>query len=172
MANYKEDGPGASTSEKFTSHPRTHAELVAGFRAYLKYQEPIDRKLNLSPEESIRVALFQQWDKAPLNSSKEAFFEPLYFAWDLLIYDRLKPGSLTERAAARDIAYAYWKDPTIRLTDTQARMLDAMTEAVGIPHQRGRNEIPIPDKYGDFDRWTSSPEYRERLAKQAASERR
>ena len=172
MANYKEDGPGASTPEKFTSRPRTHAELVAGFRAYLKSQEAIDRQLNLSPEESIRVALFQQWDKAPLNSPKEAFFDPLYFAWDLLIYDRLKPGSLTERAAASDIAYAYWKDPTIRLTDTQARMLEAMTEAVGIPHPRGSNDIPIPEKYRDFDRWTSSSEYQERLAKVAASERK
>ena len=172
MANNKEDGPGASTAEKFTSRPRTHAERVAGFRAYLKSQESIDRQLNLSPEESIRVALFQQWDKAPLNSPQETFFKPLYFAWDLLIYDRLKPGSMTERAAARDIAYAYWKAPTIRLTDVQAQMLEAMTEAVGIPHPRGSHEIPIPEKYGDFDRWTSSPEYQERLARAAVSERK
>jgi hypothetical protein len=45
------------------------------------------------------------------------------------------------------------------------KVIDALTEACGIPHKRGQGEIAIPEKLKDYDTWTESEEYRERLAR-------
>jgi len=40
-----------------------------------------------------------------------------------------------------------------------------LTEAVGIPHEKGKSEIPIPEKLKDYVTWSRSKEYRELVAK-------
>jgi hypothetical protein len=37
-------------------------------------------------------------------------------------------------------------EATIKLSDPQVRIIDALTEAVGIPHKRGQAEIEIPEE--------------------------
>jgi hypothetical protein len=41
-------------------------------------------------------------------------------------------------------------------------MMDAMTEAVGIPHEKGQAEFEIPEKLRHWNKWTSSQEYLDR----------
>jgi hypothetical protein len=43
------------------------------------------------------------------------------------------------------------------------RALDAMTEAVGIPHQRGKTDIEIPEKLRNYNKYLLSDEYRQRV---------
>jgi hypothetical protein len=40
--------------------------------------------------------------------------------------------------------YQRTRESIIKLSDPQVRLLDALTEAVGIPHQRGQTVIEIP----------------------------
>jgi hypothetical protein len=165
MPNYRDARPGAGASgqEEFYSQNRTHKELVSAFREYLQSQNPTNRRQDRSNEELVSIRLFNRWGDSLPGSEKQRFFAHLITAWELVAYDRYEPGSMSERHAARTIAQAYEYDPVIKLTEAEAGALDVMTEAVGIPHRKLQREIPIPEKYADFDRWTSSPEYQERL---------
>ena len=57
----------------------------------------------------------QKWLESPYNSDKHRFFKPLAITWELLIYDRLQPGSADENIAAIHISDAYKLNPTIQL---------------------------------------------------------
>lgn len=149
MPNYREEKPGTGTSlqEQFAPHHKTHDELVAAFRAHVNAKQQAYRKgvrQDISPEEILGIELYHQRHEAPLNSAQEAFFEPLVYAWEILIYDRLP--RVSQYAANNLIAEAYHKHHTLKLNDTQVRMLDAMAEAVGISHPRGQSEIPVPER--------------------------
>jgi hypothetical protein len=82
-------------------------------------------------------------------------------AWDALSYDRYEPGS-REEGLAGSVLQAYASatgEPKIKLTHpTQVRVLDALTEAAGVPHQRGQTEIEIPEKLRNYNRYLMSPE--------------
>src|SRR4051812_49386542 len=55
--------------------------------------------------------------------------------------------------------------PSINLTHpTQVQIIDALTEAIGIPHEKGQTEIPIPEKLKDFISYQFSQEYQDRVA--------
>src|SRR5512132_1544039 len=182
MGNYREDKPGANRSqhEQSDAHQRTHQELVHAFRARIRTIEArIPLQDPVPPEYWIRRDLISKWLDSPYNSDKQRFFNPLAIAWELLIYDRLGPGSADENIAGIHISDAYKVNPTIQLNETQVRVIDALTEVAGVPHRRGQSEIPIPDKFFDLERLGSSPEYQrraaahdERLAKEAAASRR
>jgi len=45
----------------------------------------------------------------------------------------------------------------------QVRVLDALTEAAGVPHQRGKSEVEIPEKLRNYNQYLMSPEYQARL---------
>jgi hypothetical protein len=71
----------------------------------------------------------------------------------VMAYDRYEVGSREEGLAGSTMQMYYWAthEPTIKLTDPgQVRTLDALTEAVGIPHQRGQTEIQIPEKLRNY----------------------
>jgi hypothetical protein len=92
---------------------------------------------------------------------------PIRNAWDALTYDRYQPGSFYEVQAGWRLSdhFQSTHEPIIRLSNLQIRIIDALTEAVGIPHQRGQTDIEIPEKLRDYDKWKSSTEYKERLAR-------
>lgn len=154
---------------EFNPQNETHEQLVRGFRDYLQWQQPKNRRQDRSNEELVSMRLFNRWGDSPPGSERQRFYAHLITAWELVAYDRYEPGSQAERHAALTIARAYEFDPVIRLNDAESRTLDVMTEAVGIPRRRRQRQIPIPEKYADFARWTSS-EYQARLA--AAQARR
>jgi hypothetical protein len=96
-------------------------------------------------------------------------------AWDALSYDRYEPGS-REEGLAGSVLQAYYgatREPTIKLTHPmQVRVLDALTEAAGVPHQRGKTEVEIPEKCRNYNRYLMSPEYQARLTEAQAKRRK
>lgn len=100
------------------------------------------------------------------NPSQD-FFSQLRAAWDVLAYDRYEPGSIVESEAGSDlqIDYLMTHENVIKLSRLQVRVIDALAEAVGIPHERGQAEIEIPQKLRDYNKYRQSKEYRELVAK-------
>src|SRR5512135_1763766 len=78
--------------------------------------------------------------------------------------------------ARRRDTYQLWQhfqethQPAIQLFHpVQIRVIDALTEAVGITHQRGHTAIPIPERIRtitDYNAWLLSDEYHD-LRRQA-----
>jgi hypothetical protein len=143
---------------------------VKELQRYIKEQQQALHKIPLPEgreswpqEEIIRNRLSEQ--TGAKNEQESDFYSKLRFAWDALVYDRYPTGSLTERLAGSTV-WGYYQathEPTIKLTDpVQIRMIDAMTEAVGLPHQKGQAEIEIPEKLRHWNKWTASQEYLDR----------
>ena len=92
-------------------------------------------------------------------------FFTLRSAWDALAYDRYEIGS-KEEGLAGSVLQAYSSathEPTIKLSDLkQVRLIDALTEAAGIPHQRGQAEVEIPEKLRNYNKYVMSKEYQTR----------
>jgi hypothetical protein len=80
---------------------------------------------------------------------------PIRKAWDALAYDHYKEYSFTKHMVGLHLSGHYQRthESVIKLTRPQARVLDALTEAVGIPHQRGQAEIEIPEKARHYEEW-------------------
>jgi hypothetical protein len=131
----------------------SHEQLVAGFRAYISHVQALDQEYQshlppqqrtiLSPEAAIRRKL--DWEASSPEPGKWENFEPLRNAWDVLNYERYQPGSDYEHLAGNSVYGLYQsrlseKAPNpevIRLTDpVQVQMIDALTEAADIPHER------------------------------------
>jgi hypothetical protein len=89
------------------------------------------------------------------------FYLQLALAWDVLAYDRYKPASPEEYWAGINLQKYYNSnhEPILKLSDPQIRVIDALTEAVGIPHERGQAEIEIPKKFRFYNqlRWSKVP---------------
>jgi hypothetical protein len=147
-------------------------ELVKQLQDYVKEQEKIFGEF-MTREEIIRIKLNFEEDleaskERSTGSTQTSFFAPLRRAWDALAYERYEPGSIEEHHSGALLSryYHYYSEPIIRLSDPlQVQVIDALTEACGIPHQPGQTEIAIPERLKRYDTWTDSPEYRERLSR-------
>lgn len=131
----------------------SHEQLVQAFRGLINQKEQAFGKagVHFLPEEIVSVKLFQQTKAGSENNDREIskekdqFFSRLKVAWDSLTYERIKT---VRRRTEWDINM-YWGHTddleTVKLTHpAQVRLLDALTEAVGIPHERGQTAIKIP----------------------------
>jgi hypothetical protein len=49
--------------------------------------------------------------------------------------------------------YKRTRESTIKLSEPQTRVIDALAEAAGIPHQRGQAEIVIPKEGREYEEW-------------------
>jgi hypothetical protein len=153
-----------------TKQRKSHEQLVRSFQSYIDEQQQTyqtirshDERETWPPEEIIRKRLDVQ--SGATNEQEGEFFSTLRYAWDALVYDRYKTGSHTERLAGSTLwgYYQATQESTIKLIDpVQVRMMDAMTEAAGIPHKKGQTEIEIPEKLRHWNKWTSSQEYLDR----------
>lgn len=134
-------------------YDRPHEELVKGFKDYI--QEQVERfGGRYSPVEIIRMRLYDK-TKSSLNEEEMSFFYPLRVAWDALTHDRYKPGSFRELLVGSVLLSEYQSshEPAIKLSHPlQVRAIDALTEAVGISHERGQTEIEIPEKFRYYDK--------------------
>ena len=64
-------------------------------------------------------------------------------------------------------------EPKIKLTHPmQVRVLDALTEAAGVPHQRGQTDVEIPEKLRNYNQYLMSPEYQAKFAEAQAKRRK
>lgn len=169
MGNFKEEDPGKLTVQSSTNKKekswgeKPHEELVKEVRAMLQHRDKLYGG-HLSPEEIIRSKLHSQYG----SGMRLEFFAPIAWAWDALAYDRYTPGESTEITAGSTLRYhASCSDggPTIKLDHPlQIKIIDALTDAVGIPHKKGQAEIPIPEKPKHLQTWVNSTEYRNRVA--------
>jgi hypothetical protein len=175
MTNHKEQG--GVHKEVAANNPLAHRvhveqgwyerpceELVKGFQDYIQQREQLLGGC-FSPEEIIRSRLC--WHALVDDKIEKDFSLPLLLAWDALAYDRYGAGSFEEGSIGLTLQYYYQSthEPAIRLSHPQIRIIDALTEAVGIPHQRGQAEIEIPEKLRHYDEYIFSKEYQKLVAK-------
>jgi hypothetical protein len=142
---------------------RSHEELVRTFQTLIQQGE---RQFGTgwSQEELVHFILrTEQFSRSPSGKEAQAFYT-LRSAWDALAYERYTPGSRAETQGGFWVFLLYRRtqEPTIKLSPEQTQIIDALTEAVGIPHQRGQADIEIPEKLRNYEKWTSSVEYRQR----------
>jgi hypothetical protein len=139
------------------THHLSHEQLVKGFRDYIQKEQPDPKSpWYVPPAETIRRRL--KWgERDPRKSVPEErrFFYELKIAWDILAYEHLESHSPSQMLAVYEVEefYKYNPKPTLKLSDTQIRVIDALTEACDIPHKRGQAEITIPEKLRDFNKW-------------------
>jgi hypothetical protein len=153
-------------------YQRPHDELVKAFRDHIR-QEEKRYGGHWSAEEIIRARLdieskSRQFNDDKLDEVKRDFFRQLRYSFDALAHDRYKPGSLEDKFAGNDLQRLYGRthEPTIKLSNPiQVGIIDALTEVLGIPHQRGQSEIEIPENLRNYNKWIFSDEYKERIAK-------
>jgi hypothetical protein len=94
----------------------------------------------------ISAELFHQAHNQP-NKEKKRFFRPIEYAWDVLAVDRCKwNGERRYEALSQHLNREYPGETTIKLDPFQTRIIDALTEAFDIPHERGQAEIEIPEE--------------------------
>jgi hypothetical protein len=152
-----------------------HERLVQTFRGLIRDNQAIYQQLHsihehphesdvISPETAVRGVL--DWYAGSANKELSEHMFTVRSAWDALSYDRYEPGS-REEGLAGSVLQAYYgatREPTIKLTHPmQVRVLDALTEAAGVSHQRGQTEIVIPEKVRNYNQYLMSPEYQARL---------
>jgi hypothetical protein len=161
-----------------------HEKLVASFRTLITEQQEIHKTLRaagessrepeeLSPARAVRAVL--EWYAGSGEREQRDMFFTVRSAWDALAYDQYEPGS-REEGGAGAVLQAYYgatREPHIKLTHPmQVRVLDALTEAAGVPHQREQTEIEIPEKVRNYNRYLMSPEYQAKLAEAQAKRRK
>jgi hypothetical protein len=152
--------------ERQSSGERTHKNLVEAFRRAIQQQEQVLRGA-LTPERIVRGQLDREGRSS--NKEKAEFFFHLLCAWDALAFDRYEVDAGLTGSAGYSL-YSYFheerrhgRDPTIKLSDPlQVKILDALTEAVDIPHQKGQAAIEIPEKLRDYPTYVMSEEYQQR----------
>ena len=140
-----------------------HEKPVASFRSLIKEQQEVYATLRtvgesyhepavLPPETVVRTML--DWYAGSANKEQGEIFFTVRSAWDALAYDRYEPGSREKGLAgsALQAYYAATHEPTIKLSHPmQVRVLDALSEAADVPHQRGQSEIEIPEKLRNYN---------------------
>ena len=135
------EGNTSQGQESYTNKP--HEELVQIFRAAI---EKDVKRFNghMSPESAVRFRLRNQYG----SDERWEFFNSLSLAWAVLTYERYEPGSWEEMEDGESICFWHGTSgqTAIKLDPLQVKMIDALTEAVGIPHKQGQREIPIPEK--------------------------
>jgi hypothetical protein len=154
----------------------SHEQLVKSFQSLIREQQqvysaiqtPEEREV-LPPELVVRKQL--DWYADTPNTEKAETFFTLRSAWDALAYDRYEIGS-QEEGLAGSILQAYYSathEPTIKLSNPRhVRLLDALTEAAGIPHPRGQADVEIPEKLRNYNKHVLSNAYQERWAQAQA----
>jgi hypothetical protein len=123
---------------------RPHEELVKAFKNYV--QEQLQKTEGvLSPEEIICLRL------AKIPKEAGDLYLPLIYAWDALAHDGYKRWSMSMNFAVWGLTdyYQRTQKTTIELSGPQIRIIDALTEACGIPHERELAVIEIPEKLRD-----------------------
>ena len=117
---------------------------------------------------------FTEWDR-----QKADFYAKIYDAWDVVAFEHFPDWAsegmaherrggelpLTQHYAADNLSCKYQcalamgesRPELIKLDPQQVKILDALAEAVDIPHQRGQAEIEIPENLRYYRRYRFSP---------------
>ncbi len=145
-----------------------HEQLVDTIKGLLDKKRKSYEKcgLDFDPISYIHEELDTQVRFRSRGKDKEGFFLELLFAWDALTFDHYEPGSHTGSLIGWGMLpyIGGERKKSVELEHPmQIKLLDALTEAVGVEHEQGRKTIPIPDHLLYFHKWTQTNEYRERF---------
>lgn len=182
VKNHEQGQSNLPEQQNWFGEGLSHEQLVQGLRGFIQ-----ERGQQLggayTPEEIIHSKLqwesgIQHFQDETLNKERTEFFSQLRSAWDALAYDRYEPGSLEEQLAGATLSHytAHTRtvggEPVIRLSPIQTRIIDALTETVGIPHTKRQAGIAIPDKLKNYSKFVFSKEYQDRVAQARAKQRK
>jgi hypothetical protein len=143
-------------------YERPHEELVKAFQNYVQERVQANEG-QFSPAEII--AGWLRFGHR-LDRKIEDLYSQLRLAWDALAFDYYTPSSRDDFRAGEVLhnQYIIAKGGDIKLSDPlQIKVIDVLTEAIGIPHQKGQSVIKIPGKLEDYLGWIESKENEERL---------
>jgi hypothetical protein len=154
---------------------RSHEELVRTFHTLIQQGEKQFGGY-CSPEEIVRFTLSSEeqsraFGDEKLNEERSKSFFQLRSAWDALAYESYETGSNAEKLAGLGLSMYYnlsrtvGDEPVIKLSPRQTRIIDALTEAADIPHQKEQVVIEIPKKLRNYSQYVMSEEYQERWAR-------
>lgn len=149
--------------ERQSGGERSHAELVAAFRTAVRHKqrEWQERGEDVSPAQIIDFELFQQAQFRYIRQEGEyahykqlgEFYFPILKAWNVIAFDHYGKESEKSVAGYKNAAgsnlsehYKQTGHTTVRLSEPQMQILDALAEAADIPHQKEQTEINIPEK--------------------------
>jgi hypothetical protein len=166
------------SQEQWSWQERPHEELVAAFRQAirLKFQEVGERAKYFTPAKLIRYELeeLERWRRLSgvtvEQQQRAEAIGPIYDAWLVITYAHHGKGypvisadgkevnytGFIERARTGSILSCRYRETgqsTIRLSEPQRRILEALAEAADIPYQKGQTEIEIPEKLREYGRW-------------------
>jgi hypothetical protein len=160
----------------------THEELVQGFRHLidttiqerLRGKDWYDTK-KIYPAGIIRDELVHQSLFAVGNPDnkllvdRSRFYSKIKDAWDVIAFDHYRERDGVVSYFVRDEAFHYLsltyqiakdkeepRPEIITLDPLQAKILDALAEAAGVPHQQGQTEIEIPEHlrgHREYQQW-------------------
>jgi hypothetical protein len=154
--------------ERGSRGEQSHEDLVAAFRTAIrqKQREWQERGENFSPAHIIQSELFhqaqfrfmrQQGEYAHYKQLGEFYF-PILQAWDVIAYEHYGEATDTTGPEVQHFVrvnltddYKRTGQSTIRLSERQTRVLDALAEAADIPHQKGQMEIDIPENLRNYE---------------------
>lgn len=145
--------------------PIPHDLLVTRFRSFIAEQQEENRRRNFSTSPAVIIRSKLDYESGPAHTDPQTrarafdFWQPLISAWDALAYDRYDPNSPEKTLATTRLTSAYeetrfpLREPAIQLTRYQAGIIDALTDAAGIPHTKGQTAIPIPEHRATTESW-------------------
>ena len=138
--------------------------MLTGFICSWQEKWYEDHQVHFTPLQIIRNNL--GWSKDLGDDQTRQSVTPIAMAWNALAYEYFEPGTSGEQATGMELEMYYQgrRDPVIRLSETQAQVINVLAEAVDIPHRRGQTEIEIPEKLRNYSRWFHSKEYQALVA--------
>jgi hypothetical protein len=147
---------GGTNKESSASAPRlSHEQLVKGFRDFIQQErEAAGYRRNAVNIISDKLGTLSQYKfEEHYNRTESYFWRQLYKAWVVVGWDHYEVNSIYKHLGGSYLSGKYKRngEATIKLSDPQVRILDALTEAVGIPHKRGQAEIEIPHEVRGYE---------------------
>ncbi len=147
-----------------------HEQLVATIKdlldkkrkRYERFGGDFDPILDIHEELDLQTRQFLH-----SNEEKANFFWELRNAWDALTFDHYEPGDNTESLIGSGMTLYTGGGERTRSVQLdhplQVKLLDALTEAVGVEHEPGRQTIPIPDRLLYHHKLVLTKEYQKRF---------
>jgi hypothetical protein len=146
--------------------PYTHA--ISQFRSFIQ-QELLARGEDIPPQAIVQERLSELATTAISGEARAPVWDRLASAWDALTHDRYQIASTWERRAGFRLHHQYrsTQDPTIKLAHSETLIIGALADAAGSPLTRGISVIEIPQHLRNYELWSVSPEYQQRVGKPA-----
>lgn len=139
-------------------------QATAEFRSFIQ-QEQASRREEIPPQAIIQERLNTLGTTEVSGPERARVWDRIASAWDALTHDSYPIASIWERRAGfrLDRLYKATHSATIALAHSETLILGALAEATGSPLERGIAVIEIPQHLRNYEAWSASQEYQERI---------